>query len=102
VVVYDVPLLAESAGTGRDRTGEFDAVVVVEAPLDLRVERLVGRGLSEDDARARIHAQASDAQRRALADHVVTNDGDLTALDAAVDHLWTALTAHLDVAPPGT
>jgi dephospho-CoA kinase len=101
VVVYDVPLLAESAGTGRDRTGEFDAVVVVEAPLGLRVERLVGRGLSADDARARIAAQATDADRRALADHVVVNDGDLTALDAEVDRLWAALTAGAVQERPG-
>ena len=92
VVVYDVPLLAESAGTGRDRRGEFDEVVVVEAPLETRVARLVARGLTEADARARIVAQASDEQRRAIADHVVVNDGDLAALDAAVDRLWAALT----------
>jgi len=92
VVVYDVPLLAESAGTGRDRRGEFDEVVVVEAPLETRVARLVARGLTEADARARIVAQASDEQRRAIADHVIVNDGDLAALDAAVDRLWAALT----------
>lgn len=92
VVVYDVPLLAELAGGDRDRRGEFDTVVVVEAPLETRVARLVARGLTEDDARSRIAAQASDEQRRALADHVLDNGADLTALDAAVDRLWAALT----------
>jgi len=93
VVVYDVPLLAESAGTARERTREFDSVVVVEAPLESRVGRLVARGLDETDARARIAAQASDDQRRAIADHVLVNDGDLAHLDAAVDALWANLTA---------
>jgi dephospho-CoA kinase len=93
VVVYDVPLLAESAGDALGRRSEFDAVVVVEAPLETRVRRLVSRGLTEADARARIAAQASDEQRRAIADRVVVNDGDLAALDAAVDRLWAALTA---------
>ena len=93
VVVYDVPLLAESAGGALGRTSEFDAVVVVEAPLETRVSRLVGRGLSEADARARIAAQATDEQRRAIADHVVRNDGDLSALDEAVERLWAVLTA---------
>ena len=92
-MVYDVPLLAESAGGDLGRTSEFDAVVVVEAPLETRVSRLVGRGLSEADARARIAAQATDEQRRAIADHVVRNDGDLAALDEAVDRLWAVLTA---------
>jgi dephospho-CoA kinase len=67
--------------------------VVVEAPLETRVARLVARGLAEDDARARIAAQATGEQRRAIADHVVVNDGDLAALDAAVDRLWALLTA---------
>lgn len=93
VVVYDVPLLAESAGGALGRASEFDTVVVVEAPLETRVARLVGRGLAEGDARARIAAQATDEHRRAIADHVVVNDGDLAALDAAVDRLWTLLTA---------
>lgn len=92
VVVYDVPLLAESLGTGRDRTGEFDVVVVVEAPEELRVKRLVARGLSEADARARIAAQATDAQRREIADHILDNSGDLAHLTAQVDALWATLT----------
>jgi dephospho-CoA kinase len=91
VVVYDVPLLAESGVLDDDSGRRFDTVVVVTAPLEVRVERLVARGMSEQDARARIDAQASDEQRRALADHVVDNSGDLTDLDAAVASLWDAL-----------
>ncbi|MBI1377198.1 MAG: dephospho-CoA kinase [Frankiales bacterium] len=91
VVVYDVPLLAESAGGALGRVEGLDAVVVVEAPLAARVERLVTRGLSEADARARIAAQATDEERRRIADHVVVNDGDLADLDARVDVLWAAL-----------
>ena len=89
VVVYDVPLLAESADLGR--ADGFDRVVVVTAPVETRVRRLVSRGLSEDDARARIAAQASDDARLAIADLVVDNSGDLEALDAEVDRLWAAL-----------
>ncbi len=91
VVVYDVPLLAESAGGSRDRTAEFDVVVVVEAPLKARVARLVARGLTEPDARARIAAQADDAQRRAIAHHVLVNDGSLAQLERSVDALWDQL-----------
>jgi dephospho-CoA kinase len=93
LVVYDVPLLAESAGGSLGRTSEFDAVVVVEAPLEARVARLVARGLTEDDARARIAVQATDEARRAIADHVLRNDADLAHLDAEVDRLWDLLTA---------
>ena len=58
--------------------------------------RLVGRGLTEADARARIAAQASDEERRAIADHVVRNDGDRADLDEAVDRLWALLTGLAD------
>ena len=93
VVVYDVPLLAEAVGTGRDRVPEFDVVVVVEAPMGDRLVRLVARGLTPEDARARIAAQATDEQRRSIADHVLVNDGDLADLDASVDALWELLTS---------
>jgi dephospho-CoA kinase len=92
LVVYDVPLLAESAGGPHGRTSEFDSVVVVEAPLEERVTRLLARGLTEADARSRITVQATDEQRRAIADHVLVNDADLAHLDAEVDRLWTLLT----------
>jgi len=93
VVVYDVPLLVELVQRGQRSTDEYDAIVVVEAPEDVRVERLVARGLPEWDAEARIASQASDEDRRALADHVIVNDGTLEELDAQVDALWSTLTA---------
>lgn len=86
VVVYEIPLLAETG-----RSGEFDAVVVVEAPLHVRLRRLGARGLPEAQARARIDVQASDDQRRAIADEVVLNAAGRAELDDAVWSLWERL-----------
>jgi dephospho-CoA kinase len=84
VVVNDVPLLVES-----NLAAAYDLVVVVLADEPTRVRRLVReRGLSEADARARIAAQATDEQRRAVADVVIVNDGDLDNLRATVDAVW--------------
>ena len=55
--------------------------------------RLAGRGMPEADARSRMAAQASDEQRRAVADEVIENDGDLAALSAAVDRVWARISA---------
>lgn len=84
VVVHDIPLLVETGDPDH-----FHLVVVVHAPLDVRLGRLVdGRGLGEADARARIAAQTDDAARLAAAD--VTLDGGRTpeTLRAQVDVLW--------------
>lgn len=90
VVVYDVPLLVE-----KHLQGDFDVVVVVEAALEVRLRRLTeGRGMPEADARARIAAQATPAQRASVADIVLRNDGDLAALDVEVGRLWERLVAH--------
>jgi dephospho-CoA kinase len=71
VVVHDIPLLAENG-----RGGDFDAVIVVDAPAELQVERMTGeRGWTEEDARSRIAAQASREDRRAIATHVIENTG---------------------------
>jgi dephospho-CoA kinase len=88
VVVCDVPLLAEG-GPGSER--EYAAVIVVEAPLDVRLDRLVERGLARDDAERRVAAQADDDVRREYATHVVENGGDLAALTRQVDVIWEDL-----------
>jgi dephospho-CoA kinase len=84
VVVQDVPLLVETG-----QAGAYDLVLVVEADPEIRVARLVERGLSAEDARARIASQATDEQRRAVADVVLRNDGDRADLAAQVERFWT-------------
>jgi len=87
IVVHDIPLLVETG-----QADGFDRVVVVDAPDEVRLDRLVRtRGLSVEDARARMAAQAPREQRLAVADHVLTNDGDLAELDRAVRDLWGEL-----------
>ncbi|MGY1650416.1 dephospho-CoA kinase [Geodermatophilus sp. SYSU D01119] len=83
VVVQDVPLLVETG-----QAGQYDLVLVVEADLETRVARLLLRGLTEEDARARIAAQATDEQRRAVADVVLDNSGTPDALAAQVERFW--------------
>jgi dephospho-CoA kinase len=83
VVVHDVPLLVETG-----QAGSYDLVLVVQADPATRVERLGRRGLAEDDARARIAAQAGDEQRRAVADVVLDNSGTPEELAAQVDRFW--------------
>jgi dephospho-CoA kinase len=91
MVVYDVPLLVEAS---TDRPLRFDRVVVVEAGSQERIRRLVQeRGMSADDAARRIGAQADDAQRRAVADIVLDNNGDRDELLRRVDRLWEELQA---------
>lgn len=88
VVVYDVPLLVESG-----LAGGFDRVVVVEARVEVRLARLVERGMPESDARERMRAQASDEQRRAVADELIVNNGGLAELRTGVDQVWARLLA---------
>jgi dephospho-CoA kinase len=83
VVVHDVPLLVE---TGQAAT--YDLVLVVEADPETRVARLVQRGLTAEDARARMAAQATDEQRRAVADAVLDNSGTPEQLEAQVERFW--------------
>ncbi|WP_167148922.1 dephospho-CoA kinase [Actinomyces sp. ZJ308] len=84
VAVYDVPLLVE--GQMQDL---FDLVVVVEADLELRLKRLAERGMGRDEALARIASQATDEERRAVADAVLPNSGSTDELRADVDRLWS-------------
>jgi dephospho-CoA kinase len=87
VVVHDIPLLVETG-----QAGSFDLVLVVDAPDEVRLERLVAdRGMSPQDVRARISAQADRATRLAAADVVLDNSGSPAQLRAQVDRLWPRL-----------
>lgn len=89
VVVQDVPLLVE---TGQAEA--FDLVLVVQAPREERIRRMVeGRGMSVEDAEARIAAQATDEQRAAVADVVIVNDGDLERLRELTRAVWRGMAA---------
>ncbi len=87
VVVHDIPLLAETGQVDR-----FDDVVVVDCPPEVQIARLVSeRGMTAQEARDRLAAQATREQRLAVADHVVSNEGSLDELREAVEQLWQTL-----------
>jgi len=87
IIVHDVPLLAESRGKGG-----FDLVIVVDVPPELQIERLVSqRGMTPDQAGARMNAQASREQRLEVADIVIDNSGSLADLDRRVAAVWAEL-----------
>jgi dephospho-CoA kinase len=88
IVVLDIPLLnAKSIGSYG-----LDVVVVVDAPVEVAVERLVRRRrFTESDARARVAAQIGRDERRAFADLIVDNAGSTEDLEAEVDRVWTDL-----------
>jgi dephospho-CoA kinase len=89
VVIHDIPLLAESG-----RADEFDEVVVVDAPEELQVRRMLeDRGWTEADARSRIGSQARREDRLAIASYVVDNTGSLEDLRARVVEIYEGLTA---------
>lgn len=84
VVVNDIPILVDLAVTAT-----FHLVIGVHTAEEIRITRLVGRGLSEADARARLAAQIPDDHRRLLCDAWVANDGTTAELTTLVDELWT-------------
>ncbi len=87
VVVHDVPLIAENG-----LADAYDLVVVVDVPPRIQLDRLVRhRGMSREQAQARMAAQASREQRLSIADIVVDNSGSLAELDRQVGELWSEL-----------
>ncbi|HUR05718.1 MAG TPA: dephospho-CoA kinase [Nonomuraea sp.] len=87
IVVYDVPLLAENR-----LAPMYDVVIVVDAADEVRIARLAEhRGMPEQDAKARIAAQATRQERLAVADIVIGNEGDLDDLEIKVSQVWDDL-----------
>jgi len=90
IVVLDMAVLAESS-LGYDNRHRYELVIVVEAPIDLRFQRLEQRGLAVEDAQARMDAQATDDERQALAHYLVTNAGSLDDLNSTAGEIWGEL-----------
>lgn len=89
MVINDIPLLVET-----NQADRFDAVVVVDVPTELQVERMVrDRGMTAEEATARIAAQATREQRLAVATYVIENAGTLEELHERVHEVWTQLQA---------
>lgn len=92
IVVQVIPLLVETMAAGAGRTQDFDAIVVVDLPTELQLQRAMARdGASADQTRARIRAQAGRDERLAVADLVVDNAGDREQLLVEADRVWDEL-----------
>jgi dephospho-CoA kinase len=83
VLVYEIPLLVETGAAEK-----FNYIITVESDIENRLDRLFERGMDEDEAERRIAAQASQAQREAVADRVIVNDGDRADLFAECARIW--------------
>jgi len=97
IVVHDVPLLVEST-----RGYDYGAVIVVEAPRELRLQRLEARGVDRADAERRIALQATDAERRAVATWLIDNSADLAHLEHQIARIWPELVARADATQTNT
>ncbi len=86
IVINQIPLLVESK-----HEYNFDFVITVSVSESVRKERLLARGLSQSQIQARLNAQASDIQRESIADYVIENSGDLTALTQEAERVWQLL-----------
>ena len=87
LVVHDIPLLAETG-----QAEKFDAVIVVDAPVETQVERMLSqRGWTREDAESRVAAQATREQRRAVATYVIDNPGTLEDLRDRVTEVFEEL-----------
>ena len=83
IMVYEIPLLVETNAADR-----FDFVITVESDAELRKQRLRARGMFHSDIEKRMASQATEEQRRAIADCVLTNDGSEDELLRQVENVW--------------
>ena len=88
ILIYEIPLLVET-----NTASKFDKVITVEAPLELRINRLKNRGLVQSEIEKRIANQATPEQRRAIADIQIENDGTEEELLRKVEAIWEELNA---------
>jgi dephospho-CoA kinase len=90
VVILEVPLLVESPAFAE----LAQRVLTISAPEAERVRRAVVSGLAEDDVRARVRCQATDAERETIADDIIVNDGRIAEYKDALDRYWREVTAN--------
>jgi dephospho-CoA kinase len=86
ILIYEIPLLVETGAAGN-----FDQIITVEADLEIRKARLLKRGMFSSEIESRLAAQASPAEREAVATHVIENSGDEDQLLRKVENLWEEL-----------
>ena len=86
ILIYEIPLLVETGATSN-----FDQIITVEADLEIRKARLLKRGMFSSEIESRLAAQASPAEREAVATHVIENSGDEDQLLRKVENLWEEL-----------
>jgi dephospho-CoA kinase len=86
ILIYEIPLLVETGAATN-----FDQIITVEADLEIRKSRLLKRGMFISEIESRLAAQASPAEREAVATHVIENSGDEDQLLRKVENLWEEL-----------
>jgi dephospho-CoA kinase len=86
ILIYEIPLLVETGAASN-----FDQIITVEADLEIRKSRLLKRGMFSSEIESRLAAQASPAEREAVATHVIENSGDEDQLLRKVENLWEEL-----------
>ena len=86
ILIYEIPLLVETGAAGN-----FDQIITVEADLEIRKTRLLKRGMFISEIESRLAAQASPAEREAIATHIIENSGDEDKLLRKVENLWEEL-----------
>ncbi len=88
IVINQIPLLAESKYDYK-----FDYVIAISAPIEVRKNRLLQRGMKSYEIEQRLAAQASDSDRAKIANEVIENSGDLSQLTTNVEKVWRKLLA---------
>jgi len=86
ILIYEIPLLVETGAASN-----FDQIITVEADIEIRKSRLLKRGMFISEIESRLAAQASPAEREAVATHVIENSGDEDQLLRMVENLWEEL-----------
>jgi dephospho-CoA kinase len=85
VIVYEIPLLVENSA----RISDFDVILAIETEAEIRIARLAERGFTRQQVQGRMASQSTDVERRAIAHHVIENNGDKEELLRSLEQWWT-------------